>query len=238
MQDVNNVLRDYNEVIGDWHKRSGHAKQLRPMTIYPMAIMYDSATQRDQEWGLYLKRNEELYKEHTVAEWEQEKAAFGIIGDAVSQSNQRCYTIYLASKQNHVYAHGWEMRVNGGQDSQELRDKFRKMDREWHEFVLILNQQKACLQAYIYDPSYHPPDPNAAGTRKLKSIPLVGGMAYKVIKALKGRGLKVKEYWVGGGGNESGRCRAMSLQWIKDNVEEMTKGTWKPPTNWEKVNLA
>lgn len=67
-----------------------------------------------------------------------------------------------------------------------------------------------------------------------------------MIERLKARELRVEEYWVGGGGNwasedggDEGRCRAMSLEWIKNNVEEMiTTEDWKPGNGWERVNFA
>jgi hypothetical protein len=141
MEAVNAVLREYNEVIGEWHE-GAKSGTLRPMTIYPSAIMYDSAAQREQKWALYLQRNQELADQYTNADWEREKAAFGILGDAISQSNQRCYTIYLASTQNPVFSHSWHMRVSGGKDTPELRARFYQGDIEWHEFVLVLKQRK------------------------------------------------------------------------------------------------
>jgi hypothetical protein len=61
-----------------------------------------------------------------------------------------------------------------------------------------------------------------------------------VIERLKKRKLRIKEIWIGGGGNEDGRCREMSLDFIKAEVEKtITRGVWEPPEkDWEQVNFA
>jgi hypothetical protein len=91
---------------------------------------------------------------------------------------------------------------------------------------------------YIYDPSYLPPE--TPQRRNLKTIPLTGTKAYTVIGKLKKRNLLVEEIWIGGGGNEDGRCREMSLEFIKTGVEKMmTLGVWEPlERDWEKVSFA
>jgi hypothetical protein len=77
------------------------------------------------------------------------------------------------------------------------------------------------------------------GLEELKSVPLVGTKAYKVIAALKKRELRIDKIWMGGGANETGRCRAISLGWIKDGVEEMiTTEDRQLGNSWEKVTLA
>ena len=48
--------------------------------------------------------------------------------------------------------------------------------------------------------------------RNLKTIPLIGTKAYKVIAELeRARKLAVEKVFVGGGGNVAGQCREMSL---------------------------
>ena len=83
-----------------------------------------------------------------------------------------------------------------------------------------------------------PPTPTSR--RNLKSLPLVGTKAYKVISELKGaRKLAVERVFVGGGGNAAGQCREMSLRWIRQGVEQMvTTEKWEPGAQWERVNLA
>lgn len=94
---------------------------------------------------------------------------------------------------------------------------------------------------FIYDPSYifiAPPTPTTR--RNLKSYPLVGTKAYKVISVLKkARKLAVEKVFIGGGGNVAGQCREMSLQWIREGVEQMvTTEQWETGVQWERVNLA
>ena len=58
--------------------------------------------------------------------------------------------------------------------------------------------------------------------RNLKTIPLIGTKAYKVIAELeRARKLAVEKVFVGGGGNIAGQYREMSLWWIWDRVEQM-----------------
>jgi hypothetical protein len=61
-----------------------------------------------------------------------------------------------------------------------------------------------------------------------------------VIGELKNRRLGIKEILIGGGGNEAGHCRKMSLEFIKAEVEKViTRGTLEPPAkDWEQVNFA
>ena len=94
-------------------------------------------------------------------------------------------------------------------------------------------------QVYVYDPSYEAP-PSPTTRRNLKSLPLVGAKAYKMITELRNkRGLAIEEVFVGGGGNLEGDCRKMSLQWIRGGVEQMvTAEDWKQRVEWERVNLA
>lgn len=52
------------------------------------------------------------------------------------------------------------------------------------------------------------------------------------------RNLAIDAVYIGGGGNEQGDCRKMSLQWIRGVVEEMvTTEDWdKRQIRWERVN--
>lgn len=53
------------------------------------------------------------------------------------------------------------------------------------------------------------------------------------------RKLAVEKVFVGGGGNTAGRCREMSLRWIREGVEQMvTTEKWEFGVQWEQVNLA
>ena len=142
LQQVNDVLRECQQVLEQWHEGMGSP---RPMTVCPTAVVYDSAAQREQKWSLYLQRNPNVAARYTPADWEEEKAAFGILGDAVHMASQRYFTLYLASTQNPVFSHSWHMRVWGGQDTPALRAQFYSGDNEWHEFVLVLNQRKVEL---------------------------------------------------------------------------------------------
>lgn len=143
MQKVNDALCECQRVLEQWHQG---VDTPRPMTVYPTAVAYDSAAQREQKWSLYLERNPTIAAQYTHADWEQEKAAFGILGNAVHLVNQRCFTLYAVSTQNLVFSHSWHMRVWKDQDTPALRAQFYSGDNEWHEFVLVLDQRKACTQ--------------------------------------------------------------------------------------------
>jgi len=138
MQEVNKALQECHEVLRQWH---AGVSSPQPMNVFPSAVMYESAAQREQKWNLYLKNNPEIANKYTPADWDEEKAAFGILGDATKESNQRSYTIYVTSIQNIVFSYSWHARV-WGEDTPELREKFYRGDNEWHEFVVVLQQRK------------------------------------------------------------------------------------------------
>lgn len=139
MQDVNTALRACEGALQHWHAGSADAK---PMSVHPSAVVYDSVAQRNQKWSLYFQNNPDIEARHTAAEWDEEKRAYGIMGDAVSRANQRCWVFYMVSMQNPVFSHSWHMRHWNGQDTPAMREQFYRGDVEWHEFVLVLNQRK------------------------------------------------------------------------------------------------
>jgi len=139
MQDVNAALTACAQALQHWHKG---AQGPRPMSVYPLSVVYDSAAQRDQKWNLYLTNNPIIAAQHTTAEWEEEKRAYGILGNGVNQANQRYCVFYVVSMQNPVFSHSWHLRHWNGQDTPALRAQFYTGDVEWHEFVLVLNQRE------------------------------------------------------------------------------------------------
>lgn len=67
----------------------------------------------------------------------------------------------------------------------------------------------------------------------------MGTKALKMLQALRNsRHLGIDEVYIGGGGNTTGECRRMSLQWIRGLVTEMvTTEQWdKGQIRWERVN--
>jgi hypothetical protein len=138
VQEVNQALAACSSALDCW----AHGLALpRKMTVYPRATAYDSVNQRNQLFDLYLDRNPLLQGTFTNAEWEEEKQAYGIIGDAVVTATQRNSVFYMVSMQNPVFSHSWHQR-HWGQDTPELRQAFYDHDREWHEFVIVLNSRK------------------------------------------------------------------------------------------------
>lgn len=65
MIEVNTALQACRDALDDWHKGSAESA---PMTIIPKAVVYDSASQRDQQFQLYLERNPALLATYDVAE--------------------------------------------------------------------------------------------------------------------------------------------------------------------------
>jgi hypothetical protein len=138
MQEVNGALAACNTALQDWHQ-TGQGP--RPMSVCPKVVAYTSVNQRNQQFNLYLQRNPQLAGQYADGEWEDEKRAYGIMGDAVAGANQRNCIYYMVSMQNPVFSHGWHMRHFGGQDTPQARAEFYTGDNEWHEFVLLLNQR-------------------------------------------------------------------------------------------------
>jgi hypothetical protein len=246
MQDVNQALAACASALNDW-AQAGEGP--RPMSVYPSAVVYDSANQRDQQFALYLGRNPHL--SFTQEGWQDEKRAYGIIGDAVVTATQRNSIFYMVSMQNPVFSHSWHLR-HWGQDTPELRQAYYTVERDWHEFVIVLNRRSVSWtprgrhsasnlsQAYIYDPSYAADNgPASSQRRALRSIPLVGTKAHKILREIRTRrNLAIDAVYIGGGGNEQGDCRKMSLQWIRGVVEDMvTTEDWDTQQIcWELVN--
>lgn len=142
MQDVNTALVACAQTLQHWH---AGVQAPPPMSVYPLAVVYDSAAQREQKWSLYFQNNFAIAAQHTSAEWEEEQQAYGIVGSAVNLASQRNYVLYVASMQNPVFSHSWHMRHWGGQDTPALRAQFYTGDLEWHEFVLVLNRREVRL---------------------------------------------------------------------------------------------
>lgn len=135
MQEVNQALAACASALNDWAQGAAGP---RPMSVYPSAVVYDSVHQRNQQFELYLSRNPNLT--YTQDEWQDEMKAYGLIGDAVTMATQRNSIFYMASMQNPVFSHSWHVR-HWGRDTPELRQAYYTMDREWHEFVIVLNQR-------------------------------------------------------------------------------------------------
>lgn len=140
MQDVNQALAACASTLDHWAE-GGTSPQ--PMSVYPVAVVYDSANQRTQQFNLYLERNPSVADNFGPQEWAEEEKAFGIMGNAVAQANQRNSVFYMVSMQNMVFSHSWYRR-HWGQDTPELRERFQALDREWHEFVIVLDHRKVC----------------------------------------------------------------------------------------------
>jgi hypothetical protein len=139
MQDVNQTLKAFERVLQEFRTQNGTA---RMMQVYHTSCVYEAVVQRVQQWQQYLDRNPDLAKTYTREAWEAERDAFGIVGDAIHHASQQCYMIYTVSLQNIVFTHSWSMLGGGGADTPEERAKFYRGDKMWHEFVIMLNQQK------------------------------------------------------------------------------------------------
>jgi len=139
MQDVVQILEASQKCLVSWHDNTTSL----PMSVYPLPVVYESANQRDQQFALYLERNPDIENRFSVAEWNKEKAAYGIISDAVAKSNQRNFIVYFACMQNPVFSHSWHKKL-WGDDSQATRDAHYQKESEWHEAVLLIKDRKVC----------------------------------------------------------------------------------------------
>jgi hypothetical protein len=139
MQDVNAALMACSNTLRHWH--AGVAGPL-PMSVCPFPVVYDSTAQRDQKWNLYLEKNPEIAAQYSPADWDDEKRAYGVMGNAISSANQRYCVLYMVSMQNPVFSHSWHMRHFNGLDTPASRAQFYTGDIEWHEFALVLNQRE------------------------------------------------------------------------------------------------
>jgi hypothetical protein len=140
MQDVNQALAACAKTLHHW-AQGGIPPQ--PMSVYPVAVVYDSVNQRNQQFNLYLERNPSVADKFGPQEWAEEEKAFGIMGNAVAQANQRNSVFYMVSMQNMVFSHSWYLK-HWDQDTPELRKRFLDLEKEWHEFVIVLNNRKVC----------------------------------------------------------------------------------------------
>jgi hypothetical protein len=139
MQDVQACLRALGQAITDWHAtRQG----LVPMTICDTPVVYASDYQRRQKWDLYFARNPAVFEAYAAHVWDEECRAFGLVSDAVFAANQRNSCFYMASLQNPVFSHSWNVRHFDGQDTAAKRAQFYTGDIEWHEFVLVLSSRR------------------------------------------------------------------------------------------------
>jgi hypothetical protein len=138
MQDMSEALAACASALDDWAQASAGPQQ---MSVYPKPVAYDSTNQRDGAFNLYLERNPDQADTYTAEEWAEEKAAYGILGDAVATATQRNSIFYMVSKQNMVFSHSWHLR-HWGNDNAAIRQQHQLLYRECYEFVIVLNRRK------------------------------------------------------------------------------------------------
>ncbi|KAI9884016.1 MAG: hypothetical protein M1823_004206 [Watsoniomyces obsoletus] len=131
----------------------------------------------------------------------------------------------VASPQNHV----WEQTRSGrsGSWTEAEWSAHRQGEAEWHCFAMYFHMSTC----YIYDSSYLP----GAGRRRLGHLPNLH-MARNVIRAWKTR-LRLRQIWVGGGGNDENWCRNMTAQWMEDLVSRLQVGQGVDTDGWEQISL-
>lgn len=69
---------------------------------------------------------------------------------------------------------------------------------------------------------------------------MIGKEVHALVTAVQTRIKGFKTFYLGGGGNDTGRCRQMSLQFLKDRARLVLQG--KDPTEdfqqtWERLRL-
>ena len=97
---------------------------------------------RTTAFSLYLECNPQIQDQFTQAEWDEEIAAYGIVANAVCRVNQRKSFIYIGVMPNPVFLHSFTFKLYGD-DSPEAQAAHYAHNVEWHEFILLLDNQKA-----------------------------------------------------------------------------------------------
>ena len=118
-----------------------HSPPSRPMRVYGKVVYYTNANSRISHFNLYLERNPEHAKQFTNEEWEEEMAAYGIVGEAVAQAVQTRFFVMMGTIQNPVFSHSFTAKVYGI-DTLAARRQHYTRDVEWYEFVFLLDRQR------------------------------------------------------------------------------------------------
>ena len=91
LQDVSASLVTIDHAVRE------HSPPSRPMRVYSKVVYYTNANSRISHFNLYLERNPEHAKQFTNEEWEEEMAAYGIVGEAVAQAVQTRFFVMMGT---------------------------------------------------------------------------------------------------------------------------------------------
>jgi hypothetical protein len=112
----------------------------RPMRIYEKVSIYRDANQRASHWAVWRERNPDQAAKATLAEWDEEMRAYGILGDAVHGAGQRNTFFHLGTMPNMVFRHSFLTKLY--EDfSEEAQADHRRRDVAWHEFGVLLRNR-------------------------------------------------------------------------------------------------
>jgi hypothetical protein len=174
-------------------------------------------------------------KDDEKGEWKAEMQLWGTCQEAVLACKATAINLILVASHPHlVWENTWAYRFGGQENDAEARKQHYDRLTDWHAYAVKIQDR----QAWIYDGSYMPLVEESGVQRRLHQLPFMK-RAWDLIKAYKGRNMRIDQIFVGGGGNDSSVCQDMACHWIRGEVmSHMGRvDSAVPVENWEKVAL-
>jgi hypothetical protein len=140
----------------------------------------------------------------------------------------------VASHPNLVWENTWAYRFGGQENDAQAKKEHYDRLADWHAYAIKIQDR----QAWIYDGGYMAPSQQGGVRRRLHQLPFMK-RAWDLIRAYKGRNLRVDQIFVGGGGNDNNVCQDMACHWMRGEVMSYMGriDSAVPVENWEEVTL-
>jgi hypothetical protein len=167
--------------------------------------------------------------------WKAEMQLWGTCQEAVFACKATAINLFLvASHPNLVWENTWTYRFGGQKNNAQAKKQHYDRLADWHAYAVKIQDR----QAWIYDGSYVAPAGQGSVRRRLHQLPFMK-RAWDLIKAYRGKKLKVDRIFVGGGGNDSGVCQDMACHWMRSEVMHYMGrlDSAVPVEEWEEVSL-
>ena len=211
------------------------AKQL---IVFNKEVAYINATHRGNiiaQAHNALDSDEQEKEEVDEREaWRAEMQLWGTCQEAVLACKATAINLFLvASHPNLVWENTWGYKFGGQRNDTHARAEHYARRADWHAYAIKIQDR----QAWIYDSSYAPAQQGGV-QRRLHQLPFMK-RGWDIIKAYKGRNLRIDKIFVGGGGNSSGVCQDMACHWMRGEVMSYMGCTNNIVLveNWEEVTL-